>query len=123
MRISDWSSDVCSSDLKMISVAEFHGDAAVDVPLGAHQRRAEEELDPARPVDVDEFRRQLGIIAAQDRVRTVQEGHLAAKTVEDAGELDRDIAASNDHDDARQGLEFEYLLRRDSMRDAVNIRN
>src|SRR3546814_6701792 len=33
---------------KMISVAEFHGDAAVDVPLGAHQRRAEEELDPAR---------------------------------------------------------------------------
>src|SRR3546814_8482369 len=80
MRISDWSSDVCSSDL-------------------------------------------LGIIAAQDRVRTVQEGHLAAKTVEDAGELDRDIAASNDHDAARQGFEFEYLVRRDSMLDAVNIRN
>src|SRR3546814_58677 len=96
---------------------------SVDVPLGAHQRRAEEELDPARPVDVDEFRRQLGIIAAQDRVRTVQEGHLAAKTVEDAGELDRDIAASNDHDAARQGFEFEYLVRRDSMLDAVNIRN
>src|SRR3546814_18590449 len=95
---------------KMISVAEFQGDAAVDVPLGAHQRRAEEELDPARPVDVDEFRRQLGIIAAQDRVRTVQEGHLAAKTVEDAGELDRDIAASNDPDAARQGFEFEYLV-------------
>src|SRR3546814_13303746 len=92
----------------MISVADFHGDAAVDVPLGAHQRRAEEELDPARPVDVDEFRRQLGIIAAQDRVRTVQEGHLAAKTVETAGELARDIAASNDNEAAPQGFEFEY---------------
>src|SRR3546814_11134574 len=98
----------------MISVAECHGDAAVDVPLGAHQRRAEEELDPARPVDVDEFRRQLGIIAAQDRVSTVQEGHLAAKTVEDACELDRAIAAANDHDDARHGFEFDYIVLRAS---------
>src|SRR3546814_14918471 len=89
----------------------------------AHQRRDEEELEPARPLDVDEFRRQLGIIAAQDRVRTVQEGHLAAKTVEDAGELDRDIAASNDHDATRQGFEFEYLAGSDSMLDAVNLRN
>src|SRR3546814_3710341 len=94
----------------MISVAEFHGDAAVDVPLGAHQRRAEEELDPARAVDVDEFRRHLGIIAVQDRVRTVQEGHLASKTVEDAGELDRDIAAPHDRSD-EQKSELQSLMR------------
>src|SRR3546814_17640810 len=94
----------------MISVAEFHGDTAVDVPLGAHQRRAEEELDPARPVEVDEFRRPLGIIAAQDRVRTVQEGHLAAKPVEAAGEFDRDIAASTDTHSARPALYWRSVV-------------
>src|SRR3546814_3202950 len=96
----------------MISVAELHGDTAVHIPLGAHQRRVEEELDPACPVDVDEFRRQLGVIAAQDRVRTVQERYFAAETVENAGELDRDIASSDDHDAARPGFEFEDLVRR-----------
>src|SRR3546814_13257639 len=64
MRISDWSSDVCSSDL-----------------------------------------------------------YFAAETVENAGELDRDIASSDDHDAARQGFEFEDLVRRDAMLCAVNIRN
>src|SRR3546814_7923593 len=70
MRISDWSSDVCSSDLEwMISVAELHGDTAVHIPLGAHQRRVEEELDPACPVDVDEFRRQqIGRASCRERV-------------------------------------------------------
>ena len=47
---------------------------------------------------------------------------LAAEAVEDAGELDRDIAAADDHDAVRQLLEVERLVRRDHMLDAGNLR-
>src|SRR3546814_17664178 len=38
MRISDWSSDVCSSDLKGYMNTSFHGDNAVFLYLGAWER-------------------------------------------------------------------------------------
>src|SRR3546814_12743109 len=65
MRISDWSSEVCSSDLR----------------------------------------------------------HLAAKFVEDAGELVGDIAAACDDDPVRQGIEVKNLVRGDRMLAARKIGN
>ena len=48
---------------------------------------------------------------------------LGAETVEDAGELDRDIAAADDDDAARQGGQVERLVRRDHMLDAGDVRH
>src|SRR3546814_11795232 len=67
MRISDWSSDVCSSDL-------------------------------------------LLVIAAQQRARTVHDGHMAAELVEDARKFIGDIAAAHDPDPLRALLQMEKLV-------------
>src|SRR3546814_4057076 len=41
MRISDWSSDVCSSDLAVLSAAlPLHAAGAQDLPLSAESRRS-----------------------------------------------------------------------------------
>src|SRR3546814_18548003 len=57
----------------------------------------------------------LLVIAAQDRVAAVDDRHLAAKFVEDSGELVGDIAAACDDDPVRQGIEVKTLVRGDRM--------
>ena len=47
--------------------------------------------------------------AAQDVVAAIDQRHLGAEAVEDAGELDRDIAAALDQDALRQFLADETL--------------
>ena len=51
--------------------------------------------------------------AAQDGVAAVDLGDLAAETVEDAGELRRDIAAADDDHALGQALDVENLVRGD----------
>src|SRR3546814_1488050 len=65
----------------------------------------------------------LLVIAAQDRVAAVDDRHLAAKFVEDAGELVGDIAAACDDDPVRQGIEVKNLVRGDRMLAARKIGN
>ena len=48
---------------------------------------------------------------------------LASEAAEDAGELDRDIAAADDDDAARQFRQIERLVRRDHVLDAGNVRH
>ena len=60
--------------------------------------------------------------AAQDVFAAIDQRHLGAEPVEDAGELDRDVAAALDQDALRQLLEMERLVRRDDMLEAGDIR-
>ena len=53
--------------------------------------------------------------AAQDVLAAIDQRHLGAEPVEDAGELDRDIAAALDQDAFRQFLEMKRLVRRDDV--------
>src|SRR3546814_7984456 len=55
----------------------------------------------------------LLVIAAQDRIAAIDDRHLAAEFVEDAGELVGNIAAARDHDPLGQGFEVEDLVRGD----------
>ena len=48
-------------------------------------------------------------------------GDLAPEAAEDAGELDRDITAADDHDAARQLRQVERLVGRDHVLDAGNV--
>ena len=57
----------------------------------------------------------LLVIAAQDHVAAVDQGHVRAELVEDAGEFVGDIAAAGDHDPLRQLVEVEHLVRGDAM--------
>src|SRR3546814_20658957 len=51
MRISDWSSDVCSSDLKIFTVLDFRGDATTLSDAALARRRSEAEKDAKDRVD------------------------------------------------------------------------
>ena len=59
---------------------------------------------------------------AQDMLAPDDLDDLAAEPVEDAGELDRDIAAADDDDALWQGGQVERLVRRDHMLDAGDLR-
>ena len=59
--------------------------------------------------------------AAQDVVAAIDQRHLGAEPVEDAGELDRDIAAALDQDALGQFLEMERLVRRDDVLEARDL--
>ena len=59
--------------------------------------------------------------AAQDVVAAIDQRHLGAEPVEDAGELDRDIAAALDQDALGQFVEMERLVRRDDVLEALDL--
>ena len=64
-----------------------------------------------------QMRAQVVIEAAQDVVAAIDQRHLGAEAVEDAGELDRDIAAALDQDALRQLLQMKRLVRGDHVLD------
>ena len=76
--------------------------------------------------DVDALLAHLGgkvvadvvIEAAQDLLAAIEQRRLHPEPVEDAGELDRDIAAARHHHAARQALQVEGLVGGDDMLDA-----
>src|SRR3546814_5177639 len=115
MRSSDWSSDVCSSDLTRchqhriggdrLAIVEVDEQRAVRLFFDRLEGRVEAELDALGHRDLQQAVADLLVIAAQDRIAAVDDRHLAAKFVEDAGELVGDIAAACDDDPVRQGIE------------------
>jgi hypothetical protein len=66
------------------------------------------EVDALGHRDLQQPVAHLLVIAAQDHVGAVDQRHMAAELVEDAGELVGDIAAAGDHDPLRQLLEVEH---------------
>ena len=64
---------------------------------------------------------QLLVEAAQDLGAAIEERGVDAEAVEDAGKLDRDVAAADDQDGFRQGLEMERLVGGDGVACARNI--
>ena len=74
---------------------------AVLVPLDPLDRRVEPEIDALAQRNLEQPVDDLLVIVAQDHVGSVDQGHMAAELVEDAGELVGDIAAAGDHDPLR----------------------
>ena len=56
--------------------------------------------------------------AAQDVLAAIDQRHVGAETGEDAGKLQRDIAAALDHDALRQRFQVKHLVRGNHMLDA-----
>src|SRR3546814_16497834 len=87
MRISDWSSDVCSSDLRRLH-AEGRGIAVAEGALvaGGHHgaRGIDRELDAGDVADLSELVDQEAVIRQRPAQRP-EERHLRAAHVEGAG--------------------------------------
>ena len=77
-------------------------------------RAAEPQVDAAPGIGFAEARADVLVEAAQELVAAVQQRHAAAEAAEDAGELDRDVAAADDQDALRQAFEMEHLVRGDA---------
>src|SRR3546814_9005630 len=79
MRISDWSSDVCSSDLLRVRVAEVGGRLRV---RGAHVIRLGESLLRDLPVRLDDLRDvRLDVAAAEVPARRSEERRVGKECV------------------------------------------
>src|SRR3546814_6398944 len=118
MRISDWSSDVCSSDLRVLGrapcapgVGDGRGvDSAERVEQRAMPTRVEQPAIVVLAVDLDELRAKL---TQQPRRggRIVDESAAAAVGLDDAADhqrlagLDRDAVVGERRTDARGGIE------------------
>ncbi len=63
---------------------------------------------------------QIMVEAAQRQLAAVGHAHLAAEAAEDAGELRRDIAGTEDQQSPRQPRQFQHLRRVDGQIDAGN---
>ena len=63
----------------------------------------------------------LVVKAAQDVVAAIDQRHLGAEPVEDAGKLDGDVAAALDQDALGQLLQMERLVRGDHMLAALDV--
>src|SRR5207253_1598616 len=66
---------------------------------------------------------QIVVEAVEQFLAADQLDDLGAEAAEDAGELDRDIAAADNDDLARQARQVERLVRRDHMLDAGDVRH
>ena len=64
------------------------------------------------------MRAHLVVEAAQDILAAIDERHMRAEAGENAGELDRDIAAALDHDLRRQLRQVKRLVRGNGVLDA-----
>src|SRR5262249_18501326 len=80
------------------------------------------DVDPAPAHLLAEIKPQILIEAAQHLLAPDDLDDLAAETVENAGELDRDVAAADNHDAVRRGGQVERLVRRDHLLDAGDLR-
>src|SRR4051812_40114052 len=62
------------------------------------------------------------IEAAQDILPTINERHIRAEPMENASELDRDIATALDQNMLGQAIQMKRLVRRDNVFDTRNCR-
>ena len=77
----------------------------------------EPEIDAAQTHLLGEVSSDLLVESTQEQRPTVDQGHVATETGEDARELDADVAAANDRDPLRQPLQVERLVRADRVFD------
>src|SRR5438270_3539369 len=98
-------------------VAAGHGDVqhSVFALLNLLDRRVELEVDALAHRDLHQAVDELLVILAQDHVGPVDQGHMAAELVKDAGELVSDIAAADEDDPLGQRGKVKHLVRADSM--------
>src|SRR3546814_5490823 len=114
MRISDWSSDVCSSDL----AADIDGRALARVALDLHARNALERVDDR---DVGQLADILGRDRIDDRGRLTLEIDRLFLRSTDAGDDDRVVLAVIDARRRRRGDgRFGRRLRLDRKRTRLN---
>ncbi len=102
--------------VRLDRVAAVHVDeqAAILALLDALERSVETEVDSLHHRDGEQPVADRLVIAAQDHVAAVDQGHVAAELMEDAGEFIGDIAGAGDDDALRQLLEVERLVRGDA---------
>ena len=77
-------------------------------------------LMPCLSISHAEMLTHVVVKAAQDVLAAIDQRHLRAEPGENAGELERDIAASLDQDMRRQMRQMEGFVRRDGMLDTWN---
>src|SRR3546814_6887024 len=94
MRISDWSSDVCSSDL---SDKETSFDA-----LDCRHGCSGAHIDVDSAETLHQPANQLRLEVHEHPWATLEDGHLGAGASGNVRELSRDIAAPDKHDPLRQ---------------------
>jgi len=81
------------------------------------------DLDAAAAHLLGQCNAEIVIEAVEQLLTPDQLDDLAAEAAEDAGELDRDIAAADDDNLAGQLRQVERLVRRDHMLDAGDVRH
>ncbi len=110
--------DLIDDDL--VVAGELHAQPVIDL-RDALDDLLGDDLDAALLHLGAQMRAQIVVEAAQDVVAAIDQRHLRAETVEDAGELDRDIAAALDQDALRQLLEMKRLVRGDHVLVAFDL--
>ena len=83
----------------------------------------ESEVDAFADRDLHQPVDDLLVVLPQDHVGAVDESHVAAELMEDAGELIGDIAATGNDYPLGQRWEVEHLVRADRMFDAIHRRH
>ena len=92
---SNWSASISSQPVIVMR------EAAVLALLDPVDRRVELEVDALADRNLQQPVDDLLVIVAQQHVGAVDQGHVAAELVEDAGEFVGDIAAAGDDDPLR----------------------
>jgi hypothetical protein len=90
--------------------------------LDALVRAAQHHLDPALLQLFGQVHAHVVVEAAQDVGAAIEQRRLHAQAVEDAGELDGDIAAADHHHPLGQGRQVEGLVRGDAQLRAREVR-
>src|SRR3546814_8569067 len=133
MRISDWSSDVCSSDLELEEVAyvpleELAGIEGFDEELGEElQNRATEALE-RREAAARAERRELGVEDALADMPHLTEamlvvlGKAGIKTLDDLADLATDELIAKKRQDKRRGPYSERRERAERSEDRKSTR-
>ncbi len=85
-----------------IAAFEMDRERPVILLLDRLERRVELEIDALGHRNLEQPVADLLVIATQDRVAAIDDRHLAAEFIEDAGKLVGDIAAARDHHAFRQ---------------------
>ena len=107
--------------LDLAAVAERRGIArsvALLAPVDRRDDVPDDHLDAARLHFAAQMGAHVVVEPAQNVLAAIDQRHPRAEAGEDAGELDRDVAAALDHDLARQRRQVEGVVRRDGVLDA-----
>src|SRR5262249_43104033 len=89
--------DLIDNDLVVAGTGQLHAETVINL-LDAVDDVLGDDLDAALLHLGAQMRAQIIIEAAQDIVAAINQRHLGSQALENAGELDRDIASALDQD-------------------------